>query len=72
MMYPSYVLDTDFYLYDRAGCSSNVGMICWPGGQHLNLAKGCWTKGVVIHELGKKKIITLKLLKLKGKAIISQ
>ncbi|KAL9982566.1 hypothetical protein ACROYT_G004625 [Oculina patagonica] len=36
---------------DKAGCSSNVGMICWPGGQHLNLAKGCWTKGVVIHEI---------------------
>lgn len=36
---------------DQAGCSSNVGMICWPGGQHLNLAKGCWEKGVVIHEI---------------------
>ncbi|KAL9982568.1 hypothetical protein ACROYT_G004627 [Oculina patagonica] len=36
---------------DQAGCSSNVGMICWPGGQHLNLAKGCWGKGVVIHEI---------------------
>ncbi|KAJ7390401.1 hypothetical protein OS493_025657 [Desmophyllum pertusum] len=36
---------------DKAGCSSNVGRICWPGGQHLNLAKGCWSKGVVIHEI---------------------
>ncbi|KAJ7375641.1 hypothetical protein OS493_039907 [Desmophyllum pertusum] len=26
-------------------------MICWNGGQHLNLAKGCWGKGVVIHEI---------------------
>ncbi|XP_020614254.1 zinc metalloproteinase dpy-31-like [Orbicella faveolata] len=36
---------------DQAGCSSNVGMICWQGGEHLNLAKGCWDKGVVIHEI---------------------
>ena len=55
---------TNFRLLHRAGCSSNVGMICWPGGQHLNLAKGCWGKGVVIHEIGEKKINFQKRWKL--------
>ncbi|XP_025092948.1 zinc metalloproteinase nas-13-like [Pomacea canaliculata] len=43
--------DRNFILFDNGdGCFSNVGMI--GGSQVIGLARGCRTKGVIVHEVG--------------------